>query len=596
MSGELRPLPGLVASASKKSPRIFIIFLVFSILGFGLIDRSPWRGTDLYGVALVKNCIDAFHGFSTSCIVPNLYGSVITSDGPLFTWIASFIVLVCEFLYTKVLNLNFSFTFIDDLGRIIQSFFALFGLTILWLATKNLALKRESKPNDPLGIGPTSDKFSSNIADCSVLVTISCLGLIMPWHELGKTGLNFMLHSLVFFAIVIAPETPRKAGVLFGISSSLLMLCSGVGSFIAVYFAGFVIFFTCYPWTLVRKIFLLHSIALSIIIFFSMTFLDVNYRSENLIQIWWQNQLTLDKPQPLFLIKTWLWTWWPLWPIVTAFSIQAYNKGFLSLPHLKMPLTLLICLIAMPLSGTFVTDGVKFVPVVPLAVLASFGLLSLPRNIANLIDYFALTIFTFLGLMIWMYWLALHTGTPEFIQSNVLRAAPGVSGIYSAKELILGIIATFAWLMLIGWRIRVSEPLLWRPVILSAGGIGMTWILLVNLWGPALEVNRGYGELTNQIENTVNKNNPKKLDFCVGIDVSDFKSRAIILANSNLKINQSSEEKALECNFFLVRQTKTSIHENLNNNLDERKWNLAWSGNRKADPRKKETFYLFKRN
>ena len=59
------------------------------------------------------------------------------------------------------------------------------------------------------------------------------------------------------FAIVIAPETPRKAGVLFGISSSLLMLCSGVGSFIAVYFAGFVIFFTCYPWTLVKKIFLL---------------------------------------------------------------------------------------------------------------------------------------------------------------------------------------------------------------------------------------------------------------------------------------------------------------------------------------------------
>ena len=119
---------------------------------------------------------------------------------------------------------------------------------------------------------------------------------------------------------------------------------------------------------------------------------------------------------------------------------------------------------------------------------------------------------------------------------------------------------------------------------------------MVNLWGPALEVNRGYGELTNQIENTVNKNNPKKLDFCVGIDVSDFKSRAIILANSNLKINQSSEEKALECNFFLFRQTKTSINENLNNNLDERKWNLAWSGNRKADPRKKETFYLFKRN
>jgi hypothetical protein len=262
-----------------------------------------------------------------------------------------------------------------------------------------------------------------------------------------------------------------------------------------------------------------------------------------------------------------------------------------------MPLTLLICLIAMPLSGIFVSDGVKFVPVVPLAVLASFGLLSLPRNIANLIDYFALSIFTFLGIMIWMYWLALHTGTPEFIQSNVLRAAPGVSGIYSAKELILGIVATFAWLMLIGWRIRVSEPLLWRPVILSAGGLGMTWVLLVNLWGPALEINRGYGDLINKIEIALNTHNVKKTDFCIEIDINDLKSRAIILANSNLKINQLDEEQTFECNFFLVRQTKKSIpNKNSSYKFDERKWDLAWSGSRKADPKKKETFYLFKKN
>jgi len=66
LSGEIRPLPGLVASASKKSPRLFIIFIIISILGFGLVDRGPWRGADLYGVALVKNCIDAYHNFSSS--------------------------------------------------------------------------------------------------------------------------------------------------------------------------------------------------------------------------------------------------------------------------------------------------------------------------------------------------------------------------------------------------------------------------------------------------------------------------------------------------------------------------------------------------
>ena len=136
---------------------------------------------------------------------------------------------------------------------------------------------------------------------------------------------------------------------------------------------------------------------------------------------------------------------------------------------------------------------------IPLTVLAAFGLLSLPRNVANLIDYFALSIFTFLAIMIWIYWIALHTGTPEAIHNNVLRAAPGITGIYSISELFFGSVASLAWLMLIGWRVRVSEPLLWRPVILSAGGLGISWILLVSLWGPALEINRGYGEIIREI-------------------------------------------------------------------------------------------------
>ena len=145
------------------------------------------------------------------------------------------------------------------------------------------------------------------------------------------------------------------------------MLCSGVGSFLAVCLAGFVIFFTCNPWTLVKKIFLAFAVLFSVITFFPVVFFIFTHSSENLLQTWWQNQLTLDKPQPLYLIKTWLWTWWPLWPIVTAFSIQAYQRGFLSLSHLKMPLTLLICTVAMPISGIFISDGIKFVPVVPLA-------------------------------------------------------------------------------------------------------------------------------------------------------------------------------------------------------------------------------------
>ena len=597
MSGELRPPPGLVASASKKSPRLFILFLVTSILGFGLIDRGPWRGGDLYGMALIKNCVDAFNGISTSCIVPNLYGSVLANDGPLFTWIASSLIIITDLYFQNVFNHRFDINYMDDLGRVIQSFFVLLGLIILWFGAKKLAMRKESKPNDPLGIGPTSEKFSSNIADCCVLITISCLGLIMPLHELGKTGLNFMLHAAIFWAIVIAPEMPKRAGTVFGITSSLLFLCSGIGPFFSVNLAIFIICFNCYPWTLVKKTFILRSLLSCLIIISPIILYILDKESDKLVHSWWELQFIIDKARPLFLIKTWLWTWWPLWPIVTAFSIQAYSRQFISLSHLKMPLIFLFCLVLAPLAGIFISDGTKFIPIVPLAVLAAFGLLSLPRNVANLIDYFALSIFTFLAIMIWVYWLALHTGIPETIQNNVLRAAPGTSGFYSIKEVTLGMSATFAWLLLIGWRIRVSEPLIWRPVILSAGGLSMTWILLVNLWGPALEINRGYSEITKNISFVVERyfSNPK--DFCIGVKSNDFKSRAIILANSDYRLNHSKKEKFFDCQFILMRNT---LFANSNvatqNSFNMSDWKLAWSGNRKADPRKKETFYLYKKN
>ena len=178
-----------------------------------------------------------------------------------------------------------------------------------------------------------------------------------------------------------------------------------------------------------------------------------------------------------------------------------------------------------------------------------------------------------------------------------MRAAPGTSGFYSIKEVTLGMSATFAWLLLIGWRIRVSEPLIWRPVILSAGGLSMTWILLVNLWGPALEINRGYAEITRNISFVVERyfSNPK--DFCIGVKSDDFKSRAIILANSDYRLNHSKKEKFFDCQFILMRNT---LFANSNvatqNSFNMSDWKLAWSGNRKADPRKKETFYLYKKN
>ncbi len=595
MSGEVRALPGLAASSSKNSPRLFIIILIFSILCFGIFGRDPWRGSDIYGTALIKNCLDALSGYSTSCITPNLYGSVILSEGPLFTWISSIIIHYCDFLLQYFFDLSLSLKFYDDVGRATQIFFVFSGLSILWTATKKLAKRRESKPNDPLGIGPTSEKFSSNIADCSVLLTISCLGLVTPWHEVGKTGLNLFLYSSLFYSLCIAPEQPKKAGSLFGLLSILILLSAGIGALIALIIANLIIFSKTYPWYLVRKTFHRNCFFFSTIPIFFILLLNYKIGIDDNLKVWIDGQISRSEFQPFFIIKTWLWTWWPLWPIVLAFAIQAFREKFLTLSHLQMPLVFLVSLILFPITGFFLTDGVKFIPIVPLAVLAAFGLLSLPRTVANLLDYFALAVFSLLGTIIWLYWIALHTGSPELIYQNVVKAAPGVKGQFSTSDIMLGIVATTFWLILIGWRIRVNEPFLWRPVVLSAGGVSLTWVLLSSLWTPALEVNRGFGGIVQQINQNVITNKRNQNSTCVGISKDDIKTRAILLANSDLRINNHHTKSPDECDFVLIREFKNK-QVNSDFYFINDKWHLIWSGSRKADPKRKERFYLYSKN
>ena len=74
--------------------------------------------------------------------------------------------------------------------------------------------------------------------------------------------------------------------------------------------------------------------------------------------------------------------------------------------------------------GLLTNDGQKFVPIVPLTVMAAFGLLFLPKIVADLLDWFALSLFTFLGFVVWFYWIALHSGLPAEVFANITRAAP----------------------------------------------------------------------------------------------------------------------------------------------------------------------------
>src|SRR5690606_12627659 len=62
-------------------------------------------------------------------------------------------------------------------------------------------------------------------------------------------------------------------------------------------------------------------------------------------------------------------------------------------------------------------------------------------------------------------------------------------------ELLLGALATIAWLLLVRWRVSRQRPVIWRAVVLSAGGLVFTWFLLMSLWLPAFNARNTYRDI-----------------------------------------------------------------------------------------------------
>src|SRR5690606_36529534 len=58
--------------------------------------------------------------------------------------------------------------------------------------------------------------------------------------------------------------------------------------------------------------------------------------------------------------------------------------------------------------------------------------------------------------------------------------------------LLLGALATIAWLLLVRWRVSRQRPVIWRAAVLSAGGLVSPWFLLMSLWLPAFNARSTY--------------------------------------------------------------------------------------------------------
>lgn len=518
------PLPGLAASTARRLPRWALIGLLLLYVSHGIFDRDPWRGDDLLAMALGRSAAEAMlNGNFSSLLLAQFHALPNTHQGPLWSAMLGLFMLPV-YVVCAMRDAPLAITLLDDLARIPLIIAMLMGLTATWKAADRFARRREAQPIDPLGVGPKSRDFGKTLGDCTLLLCLGTLGVVYPWHQAGTAAVGFLLQGLLLWSLAGAPETPKRAAVQLAIVVFASLLTVGPGLAIAQIISVIAIFRWIAPYRLVIHDFLLRWIMLLGILVGAWTLACVVTLSLAQTSQWWEQWLSnwvvirfVTEPGAAFnALRHWfnesLWKWWPLWPIA-LFGLWVHRRTHFSrAPHWSVPL---ICVLAITLLGLLGPSEWKIqqlIPVAPLALIAAFSLLSLSRPLVNLIDWFAVTLFTALGIFIWLYWIALNFGWPENLALRVALNAPGVTGSANLYELLIGVAATLAWVSLVIWRIRRGNPKLWRPVVLTAGGLTLAWVLLVTLWLSAIDRMQGQQVMARAVESGWVKAASRRLD------------------------------------------------------------------------------------
>lgn len=182
------------------------------------------------------------------------------------------------------------------------------------------------------------------------------------------------------------------------------------------------------------------------------------------------------------------WFAWPLWPLALAGLWHAHRR-LARTAELHLPLIAVIVLLLAALIPAWSRDGALLPVLLPLALLAAYGLDNLRRGAAQAFYWFGVLFFACFVAALWVYFVALEWGYPAKIAAHMARLAPNYapSGLNYVDHGVAAV-ATLIWLIAIPLFPRAQV----RPVLVWATGMILIWVLIVGLFRPWAEAGWAY--------------------------------------------------------------------------------------------------------
>lgn len=477
----------LTAAATGTLPRALLLAICIIYGLTGLFGRDPWKNEDAAGFGVMWQLAT---GSTQDWLMPNIVGRPYSEDGPLVFWVGA-----------TMIRLFGGWLGAADASRLATALFYFATCAFTWYATYLLGRRSEVQPFAyAFGGQPDARDYGRTLADGALLIFLACVGLAMRGHETTPQVGQLSFIAMSLYGLVRSLDKPVQGSLWLGLGLGALTLASGPVLPLVLLAAIAAGGLACQPLPLKRLVAIGLPLALALVAtWLAATYLGAAARDDAVafIREWARyDRRTYGLPSvPVlsFLGRNLFLYTWPVWPIA-AWSWLAWS-GMRRAPHVAIPLTLLLPLLFLLLLLRSAGD-IQFILVLPpMAVLAAFALPTLTRAVINAIDWFSLLFFTIFGSFVWFMWVAKTTGWPPRVAANVFRLLPGFQHQFTVSAVLCALLVTLAWILIVRWRLSRAPKQIWRPVVISAAGTTLMWVLAMTLWLPSINYGKTYRDV-----------------------------------------------------------------------------------------------------
>ena len=508
--------------------KLFLILTVIWIFT-GLTGHGLWQSVEADSISQILDIIQ-----KNEFIAPLAASSNYLNNPPLYSFVAASFAKIFGFILP-----------LHDGARLSNALWVSITLISTGLATREL-----------WGIGHGRQ---------AGLLFIASIGLIMNVHSLIPDIATLSGLSLSFYSFTLYYRRPFRSSILMGSGLAISFLSGGFIPLISIVATSTILYIFKF-WRNNRYLtFIGLSFGIGIAIIAPWLF-AMNYLYPQLFSNWLNREIFISSPSFLYTLSGLSWFTWPSLPLVVLTLFRGY-KNIIKQKKLLLPL-LFILVYFFVISYASKQNQMSLMPfLIPFCIISVGSIDTLKRGTASALNLFGILLFGFIGILIWLGWLAMQTGVPNRIFERMFFLSSNYNASLEIIPFIICLIFTSYWGLSI-FKYRITN----RTAITNwAIGITMIWLCLVMLWGPFIDNRKSHKLIFNEV-----KQHLVQSTSCVYLHNLSAKQSNLLHYYTGVKGTINTTNKS--CFLALI-----SLPEESEFPSEYKKWEEIWTGKRLQD-------------